>query len=266
MENHHRNNKKHQLNIARRTDKGVSASPAPAGLARKMQGRDSERPAHRANSSSEIRRPDSRTEGRHHDRKRDDRPRNSDQYRPSDSRKDHRNDRDSVDRRAHTSDRNGTPENRRKISGDVDRPRTKDDRPRLSEDRPRSHSQSQVPDRSVETPKPKEKKADEFLERKLRPVRDNLSRLKKATPKNYPQKEAMLRILKQELIAIGNFIRQNTKENEELEDRLWTFTINHHWPRPGVTVASVKGMYTKMVTSEKPGAAAAPTNGQNNGA
>ena len=217
MENHHRNNKKHQLNIARRADKGVSASPAPAGLARKVQGRDSERPTHRAHSGSEIRRPDSRTEGRHHDRSRDDRPRHSDQYRPSDAhRKEHRNDRGSIDRRAQTSDRNGTPENRKKSNGDMDR-----QRPRLSEDRPRSHSQSQVPDRSVETPKPKEKKPDDFLERKLRPVRDNLGRLKKATPKNYPQKETMVKVLKIELIAIGNFIRAETRDNVELEDRLW---------------------------------------------
>ncbi|RYN84148.1 Chromodomain helicase [Alternaria alternata] len=262
MENHHRNNKKHQLNIARRADKSVSASPAPAGLARKVQGRDSERPTHRAHSGSEIRRPDSRTEGRHHDRSRDDRPRHSDQYRPSDAhRKEHRNDRGSIDRRAQTSDRNGTPENRKKSNGDVDR-----QRPRLSEDRPRSHSQSQVPDRSVETPKPKEKKPDDFLERKLRPVRDNLGRLKKATPKNYPQKETMVKVLKIELIAIGNFIRAETRDNVELEDRLWNYTINHHWPRPGVTVAAVKGMYNKMLSQEKPAASATPTNGQKNGA
>jgi chromodomain-helicase-DNA-binding protein 1 len=45
-----------------------------------------------------------------------------------------------------------------------------------------------------------------------------------------------------------------------------TFTINHHWPRPGVTVAAVKGMYNKMLSSEKPAVSAAPTNGQKNGA
>ncbi|KNG48688.1 chromodomain helicase [Stemphylium lycopersici] len=269
MENHHRNNKKHHLNVARRAEKASSAaaSPGPAGPLRKMHSRDSERPSHRAHSSSEIRRPDSRTDGRHHDRNRDDRPRHSDQYRPSDAhRKEHRNDRGSIDRRQQHSDRNGTPENRRKISGDGDRQRIRDDRPRLSEDRPRSHSQSQVPDRSVETPKPKEKKPEDFLERKLRPVRDNLSRLKKATPKNYPQKDAMVKVLKIELIAIGNFIRAETRDNAELEERLWTFTINNHWPRPGVTVPAIKGMYNKMLSSEKPAASATPTNGQKNGA
>lgn len=44
------------------------------------------------------------------------------------------------------------------------------------------------------------------------------------------------------------------------------YTINHHWPRPGVTVAAVKGMYNKMLSQEKPAASATPTNGQKNGA
>lgn len=72
------------------------------------------------------------------------------------------------------------------------------------------------------TPKAsKEKKPEEFVERKMRPVRDNLSRLKKATAKNYPQKEIMIKVLKTELIAIGNFIRAETRDNAELEERLW---------------------------------------------
>lgn len=220
MENHHRNNKKHHLNLARRSDKAtsVSGSPAPSGSARKMGSRDSERPTHRAHSNSE-----SRPESRQYDKNSHDRPRHSDHHRHSDAhRKEHRQDRGLNDRRSQHMDRNGTPEVRRKASGDVDRQRTKEDRSRLNEDRPRAHSQSQNQNRSVDsTPKPKEKKPDDFIERRLRPVRDNLSRLKKATPKNYPQKEAMVKILKVELIAIGNFIRAETRDNEELEERLW---------------------------------------------
>jgi chromodomain-helicase-DNA-binding protein 1 len=95
-------------------------------------------------------------------------------------------------------------------------------------------------------------------------VRDNLSRLKKATAKNYPEKSAMVKVLKIELIAIGNFIRAETRDNAELENRLWTHMINNYWPRPGVTVEVIKGMYNKMLSSEKPGASA--QNGQKNGA
>jgi chromodomain-helicase-DNA-binding protein 1 len=226
MENHHRNNKKHhQLNLARRQDKAssVSASPAPTNQARKVASRETDRPVQRAHSNSENRFPESRPDSRQYDRGGHDRPRHSDQYRPSDPhRKDQRQDRSTMDRRPQHSERTDTPEIRRKISGDVDRSRPKDDRPRMPDERPLSHSQSQNQPRSVETtPKPKEKKADDFIERKLRPVRDNLSRLKKATPKNYPQKEAMVKILKVELIAIGNFIRAETRDNNELEERLW---------------------------------------------
>jgi|TARA_R110002003_G_scaffold269_2_gene17956 chromodomain-helicase-DNA-binding protein 1 len=227
MENHHRNNKKHHLNMARRQDKAasVSASPAPSGPVRKVVSREADRPVHRTHSNSESRHSENRPDSRQYDKSGHDRPRHSDQYRPSEAhRKEHRHDRGSVDRRPQHSERNGTPEIRRKISGDMDRPRP-------SEERPRSHSQSQTQLRSVDTtPKPlKEKKPDDFIERRLRPVRDNLSRLKKATPKNYPQKEAMVKVLKVELIAIGNFIRAETRDNNELEERLWyvRFAIPH---------------------------------------
>lgn len=236
MENHHRNNKKHHLNMARRQDKAssVSASPAPSGSLRKGISRDLDKPVQRTHSNSESRHHD-RPDSRQHEKSSHDRPRHSDQYRPSDShRKEHRHDRGSIDRRSQHPERNGTPEIRRKVSGDVDRPRAKEERsrpkeerprpkeerPRLADERPRSNSQTQ--NRSVDTtPKPKEKKPDDVIERRLRPVRDNLSRLKKATPKNYPQKEAMVKILKVELIAIGNFIRAETRDNDELEERLW---------------------------------------------
>ncbi|KAJ4367513.1 ATP-dependent DNA helicase Hrp3 [Neocucurbitaria cava] len=269
MENHHRNNKKHHLNLARRPEKAssVSASPAPSGMVRKVASRDSERPVQRAHSNSENRHPDSRPDSRQYDKSTHDRPRHSDQYRPSDThRKEYRNDRGSIDRRPQHPDRNGTPEIRRKPSGDVDRPRAKDERVHLPEERPRSHSQSQNHgvNRNVEPPKPKEKKPEDFIERKLRPVRDNLSRLKKATPKNY-QKDAMIKVLKVELIAIGNFIRAETRDNAELEERLWAYTVNNYWPRQTVTVPAIKGMYNKMLSSEKPSASTPAINGQKNG-
>ena len=46
-------------------------------------------------------------------------------------------------------------------------------------------------------------------------------KMKKATAKNYPQKDIMIKVLKTELIAIGNFIRAETRDNTELEERLW---------------------------------------------
>lgn len=237
MENHHRNNKKHHLSAARRVDKAssVSASPAPSGQARKVVSRESERPAHRAHSIGESRQSE-RPESRQHDKgSQEPRHRQSDHYRPSDAhRKEARNDRGSVDRRPQHSER-GTPEARRKINGDVEKPRPREDRPRPLEDRPHSrghghghghshHHSHHAHNRSVDsTPnKSKDKKPDDFVERRLRPVRDNLGRLKKATQKNYPVKETLVKVLKIELIAIGNFIRQETRDNVDLEERLWS--------------------------------------------
>ena len=81
MENHHRNNKKHHLNAARRAEKvaSVSASPAPPGHARKVASRDVNRSLQRTQSNGESRRSDSRTDHRQHDK-----PRHSSQYRSGD--------------------------------------------------------------------------------------------------------------------------------------------------------------------------------------
>jgi len=109
------------------------------------------------------------------------------------------------------------------------------------------------------------------MERRLKPVRDNLSRLKKATPKNYPVKDALVKILKVELIAIGNFIRAATRDEEDaekLEERLWVHTVKHYWPRPDVTVSVVRHMYQKMLQTElngKQASNAKPTNGETSG-
>ncbi|PVH98766.1 chromo domain-containing protein 1 [Periconia macrospinosa] len=272
IENHHRNNKKNHLDSARSADQGPSssASPRPAGHARKLEKR-----SHRNSESRQSERPESKQRDQDSP---DHRPRHSDHHRPSDAhRKDHRNGRKSIDRRSHL-EQSSTPEIHRKTSGDIEKSRLKDieksrsrdfekprpkdaeksrskeevSRPKESGQHSQNHAQNHTPRRSVDaTPTPsKEKKVDEFVERKLRPVRDNLSRLRKATSKNYPVKETLVKILKVELLAIGNYIRQETRGNPELEERIWNYTVASYWPRPGVTVTQVKGMYSKMLSSE----------------
>jgi chromodomain-helicase-DNA-binding protein 1 len=96
-----------------------------------------------------------------------------------------------------------TPEVRRKASGEGEQVRS---------------THGHKPSIDSQTPK----SGDEYVERRMRSVRDNLARLKRANPKNYPdQKEKMIKVLKVELIAIGNFIRAETRNNKEMEDRLW---------------------------------------------
>jgi chromodomain-helicase-DNA-binding protein 1 len=186
IENHH-------LNAGRRLDKSsVSEASSPAGHGRKMSARDSERPSHR-HGHGENRRKDAHEH----------RPRHSDQYRTTDGRrKDHiRNDRMAIDRQP--SRQGSTPEVRRKASGEGEQVRS---------------THGHKPSIDSQTPK----SGDEYVERRMRSVRDNLARLKRANPKNYPdQKEKMIKVLKVELIAIGNFIRAETRNNKEMEDRLW---------------------------------------------
>ncbi|KAL5438051.1 hypothetical protein PMIN07_005582 [Paraphaeosphaeria minitans] len=244
MENHHRNNKKH-LNAARRVDKApsVSASPAPSAL-RKGISRDSERP-HRVSVSDN--RHSERPESRQRDKATpDQRHRQSDQYRPSENnRKEHRRDRGSIDRRPqHTN----TPEIRRKISDVVDRPRH-NDKHHSSHGHANGHT-SHAPSVNSPSHKLKDSKTDPDMERALKQVHDNLGRLKKATTKNYPDKQKLVKVLKKELIAVGNHINTHMRTNPARGDELWKYTVSNYWPRPDATVENVQGMYKRMVSSE----------------
>jgi chromodomain-helicase-DNA-binding protein 1 len=253
IENHHRNNRKSLLGPNRRTDKptSVSASPLPTNNMRKVV-RDSERAHGRSNSNSE-----GRGDSRQKDHGNlDHRHRHSDHSRKDNYRHESRA---SVDRHnSGVSDRKNTPDIRRKISGDIDRARPKDS------DRGHNHKRS-VESASNHVP---EQKSDDYAEKKLRPVRDNLGRLKKATSKNFPQKDTLIRVLKIELIAVGNYIRAETRDQPALEARLWECVATRYWPLKTVEVRKVTAMYDKMISSEmdakKEGAP--QTNGKSNGA
>jgi chromodomain-helicase-DNA-binding protein 1 len=44
------------------------------------------------------------------------------------------------------------------------------------------------------------------------------------------------------------------------------FTVNNYWPRQSVTIPAIKGMYEKMLKSERgPSSMTQPSNGQSNG-
>ncbi|KAF2748148.1 hypothetical protein M011DRAFT_499340 [Sporormia fimetaria CBS 119925] len=248
LENHHRNNKKHHLNASRRTDKGssVSASPAPHNSVRKLSARDADRP-HRPQNHGDGRRMES--SGQDH------RQRHGDNYRPSEG---HRKDHHRTDRpldRLQKPSRTATPEVRRKQSGEIDRPR-------LSHGSSSHHAHK----RSTDSPslKPTDKKGNDYVEKRLRPVRDNLSRLKRATPKHYPDREKLIKTLKVELIAIGNFIRADCRDNKEMEERLWRYTVSNYWPK-ATTFEQVRAMYHKMLDQEVNGRPAIKqTNGHSN--
>ncbi|KAF2463167.1 uncharacterized protein BDR25DRAFT_397288 [Lindgomyces ingoldianus] len=247
IENHHRNNKKHHLNVSRRPEKTASVSASPAPTPVRKPPRDSERPQARPQSNSESRHSESRGDSRPHEHgAHEHRHRHGDHYRPSDNHRSphHPNERSSVDRRPPHADRARTPDMRRKIGIENEKPKPKEERHHSQDHHSHGHSHN----RSVDSPKVK--KSDEFLERRLRPVRDNLGRLKKATPKNYPDKKSVVQIIKVELIAIGNFIRAETRDNAELEQRLWNYFVPNYWPRPGVDTEKIKKSYGQLMSQE----------------
>ncbi|KAF2002774.1 hypothetical protein P154DRAFT_544173 [Amniculicola lignicola CBS 123094] len=270
MENHHRNNKKHHLNAARRPEKGssISASPAPANHGRKGTPRDTDKSIARVHNDG-GRNSESRPESRHDSNAQANRPRHSDQHRHSDA---HRKDSRKEQMRRERGSGDRSPDAHRKEHRQTDRSSAdrrdihrKDPR---REDRPATERRPQPTER-ISTPdaRREEKKPEDYLEKKMRPVRDNLGRLKKANQKNYPAKENLVRVMKVELIAIGNFIRANTRDNEDLEERLWQYVVSNYWPRANVTTVQVKTMYVKMLGNEMNGKknTQATTNGDMNG-
>ncbi|OCL09033.1 chromo domain-containing protein 1 [Glonium stellatum] len=245
IENHHRNNKK-PLSGSRRPDKStsVSASPAPSNNNIRKVARDSERPRMRAHSNSENRENRQSEHGAL-----DHRHRHGDHHRG-----DHRS---SVDRRISQSDRNATPELRRKVSGDGDK--TKHGKP---EERSHQHHHSRSADLTSNGSQNSHR--DEYAEKKMRPVRDQLERLKnwKSNPETTRTK-----VLKSSLIAVGNFIRAEVRDQPSLENRLWEFVVKRYWTVKR-TAEQMQSMYNKLVAQET-GAkseSSPKANGQVNGA
>jgi len=54
-------------------------------------------------------------------------------------------------------------------------------------------------------------------------------------------------------------------EGQSLTISRRNYTVNNHWPRTGVTVPQVKGMYSKMRSSEMNGKQSSATPQQSNG-
>lgn len=232
IENHHRNNKK-SLSGSRRPDKStsVSASPAPSNSMRKAA-RDSERPRMRAHSNSENRHTESRGENRQNEHGAlDHRHRLPDHHRG-----DHRS---SVDRRISQSDRNATPELRRKVSGEGDKSKHA-----KSEERSHQHHHNRSVDLTSNGAQNLHR--DEYAEEKMRPVRDQLERLKNW--KSYPE-TTRTKVLKSSLIAVGNFIRAEVRDQPSLENRLWEFVVKRYWTVKR-TAEQMESMYNKLVAQE----------------
>lgn len=137
----------------------------------------------------------------------------SGRHRPH-SRSEHRN---SVDRRF--SEHRNSPEHHRRQNGDRDH----DERVkhRKSEDRrhdrhvgsPLAHTNGDAKHSSA---------GDEHIRRIFRPISAGLKRVHDATKINVPDNDKRLKIIKQELIATGDFIKDQAKnDGRQVEVKLW---------------------------------------------
>jgi chromodomain-helicase-DNA-binding protein 1 len=91
------------------------------------------------------------------------------------------------------------------------------------------------------------------LQHVLAPINEHLVRAHGAQKKKIPDDNTRLKIIKVSLVAIGNHIfnHPNVKENSSLEDGLWDFVSDRHWPQSTkeskrVSGKKLKDMYIKI--------------------
>jgi len=94
---------------------------------------------------------------------------------------------------------------------------------------------------------------DKKLQHVLAPINEHLARAHGAQKKKIPDDMTRLKIIKVSLVAIGNHIvnHPKIKENSSLEDDLWTFVSERHWPQSNkeskrVSGEKLKNMYIKI--------------------
>lgn len=124
----------------------------------------------------------------------------------------HNENRHSTDRRLSQADRNGTPDLHRKASGEGHekvKPR------RSAEEHLHRH-------RSIEPTVNGKPDSEDHIARLCRSIRTNLEHVKGATATLVPEKDKRLKIIKMELLAIGNFIKSKVREGAGgQESRIW---------------------------------------------
>lgn len=158
----------------------------------------------------------------------------------SDGRNFHQSDiRNSMDRRQH-----GSPNGHH---------RSKDDRgkPRYSEERKASHHRTQSSPNGVSRPPMSE--ADQHVRKIFEPIHSTLIKVTGATKKKMPDDDARLKMIKMGLVAIGNHINTQVNSNGQasVEDKMWEYVSEHHWPQSKQSDKRVSGrklrdMYKKI--------------------
>lgn len=149
--------------------------------------------------------------------------------------------RKSMDRRLAP---HGSPNGHRKASGE------KDERGghRHSEERKGHQRSGSSPMACNGTKNPEDDRVRVIFE----PIKSSLVRVAGATRNKIPDDDSRLKMIKQGLIAIGNFINQKVRDGHgSLEETFWTFVAENHWPQAKKAEKKVSGpklrdMYKKV--------------------
>ncbi|KAK7531920.1 P-loop containing nucleoside triphosphate hydrolase protein [Phyllosticta citricarpa] len=206
----HRGSKKH-AGLHRRQDKAGSGSASPGPASMRKGTREADRPRHRAHSQGE-----------------------------------HRH---SVDRRSQHADRNGTPEIRRKASGELD-----DRHKHRREERQRQNSEGhhRRAESSTHNGRPNHKSS---YEKMLVPVAKHLAVLNRCTASAMPNREERSKTLKEEFKQVGHLIEKGLRHKTSPTERarLWEYVADKYWPSKGVEGSKLNDMYQKIAMREKDG-------------
>ena len=164
--------------------------------------------------------------------------------------------RNSMDRHLHSS--HGSPNGHRK-SHENDRVKH-----RHSEERkPQHHRTGSSHVNGLPPPKDE---MEARIRRLLDPISAALVRVSGATKKKIPEDDTRLKMIKQGLVAIGNHINAQVKDGGQssLEDKLWDYVSEHHWPQSKQHEKRVSGhklrdMYKKIAGKDNAAAIAKTT-------
>ncbi|KAK3704274.1 ATP-dependent DNA helicase Hrp3 [Vermiconidia calcicola] len=168
----------------------------------------------------------------------------------------HIGDRNSVDRRPQSA--HGSPNGHRKgQEHDRNRPRHSDDR------RPQHHRTGSSHANGLPPPKDE---AEARIRRTLDPISATLTKVSGSNKKKIPDDDLRLKIIKQSIVTIGNHINLCVRGsgNAALEDKLWNYVSEHHWPQAKQAEKRVPGnklkeMYKKISSKDNAAAAGSKT-------
>lgn len=110
--------------------------------------------------------------------------------------------------------------------------------------------------------------AEQRVRKLLDPISVTLDKVSGATKKKVPDDDARLKMIKQGLVAIGNHILTQVRNQgqEPVENKLWDFVADHYWPQSKSNDKRVSGnklrdMY-KKISGKESGSGMKPSNGE----